>query len=67
MPTQFSKNPLILELPDAADELLINAGIAADPDTFEVSEAQFRKMRIKTNSFNERVIIADEKTNEPDA
>lgn len=56
-----------MELPDAAEEVLINAGIAADPDTFEVSEAQFRKMRIKTNSFNERVIIADEKTNEPDA
>jgi len=66
MPTQLSKNPLILELPDAAEEVLINAGIAADPDTFEVSDAQFRKMRIKTNSFNERVIIVNEKTNEPD-
>lgn len=67
MPTQFNKNPLILKLPDATEEVLINAGIAADPDTFEVSDAQFRKMRIETNSFNKRVIIADEKTNEPDA
>ena len=66
MPTQFSKNPLILELPDAAEEVHINAGIAADPDTFEVSDAQFRKMRIKTYSFNERVIIVSKKTNEPD-
>lgn len=66
MPTQLSKNPLILELPDAAEEVLINAGIAADPDTFEVSDAQFRKMRIKTYSFNERVIIVSKKTNEPD-
>lgn len=56
-----------MKLPDATEEVLINAGIAADPDTFEVSDAQFRKMRIETNSFNKRVIIADEKTNEPDA
>lgn len=67
MPTQFTKIPLILELPDATEEVLINAGIAADPDTFEVSDAQFRKMLIKTNSFNERVIIVNEETNEPDA
>lgn len=36
---------LILELPDAAEEARINAGIATDPDTFEVSDAQLKKMR----------------------
>lgn len=34
-----------IELPDTAEEKRINAGIAADSDTFEVSDAQFKKMR----------------------
>ena len=38
-------NDLELELPDAAEEARINAGILADPDTVEVSDAQFKKMR----------------------
>jgi len=61
MPNQFSKKRLRLELPDATEEALINAGIAADPDTFEISDAQFRKMRFKTNPLDESVIIVDEK------
>ncbi|MDT7849120.1 BrnA antitoxin family protein [Methylophilus sp. VKM B-3414] len=36
---------LELELPDADEEARINEGIAADPDTFEVSDGQFKKMR----------------------
>lgn len=38
-------NEISLKLPDADEEKLINAGIDADPDTFEVSAAQFKKMR----------------------
>ena len=33
------------ELNTEAEEAAINAGIAADPDTFEVTGAQFKKMR----------------------
>ena len=33
------------ELNTEAEEAAINAGIAADPDTFEVTAAQFKKMR----------------------
>jgi hypothetical protein len=33
-----------------AEEAAINAGIAADPDTFEVTAAQFKKMRGKPAS-----------------
>jgi hypothetical protein len=31
------------ELHNEAEEAAINAGIAADPDTFEVTDAQFKK------------------------
>ena len=33
------------ELHSEAEEAAINAGIAADPDTFEVTDEQFKKMR----------------------
>ena len=33
-----------LILPSAEEEAEINAGIAADPDTFELSEADFKKL-----------------------
>ena len=33
------------ELNTEAEEAAINAGIAADPDTFEVTDAQMKKMR----------------------
>ena len=33
------------ELHSEAEEAAINAGIAADPDTFEVTDAQLKKMR----------------------
>jgi hypothetical protein len=38
------------ELNTEAEEAAINAGIAADPDTFEVTDAQFKKMRGKPAS-----------------
>lgn len=41
----LESDKLSLELPDAAEEALINAGIAADPDTMEVSDTQFKQMR----------------------
>lgn len=45
-----------LELPDTAEEALINAGIAADPDTFEVSDAQFKKMRGRPVGSNKTLV-----------
>lgn len=47
---------LVLELPDAAEEALINAGIATDPDTFEVSDAQFKKMRVRPAGSNKTLV-----------
>lgn len=47
---------LELELPDAAEEARINAGIAADPDTFEVSDAQFKKMRGRPVGSNKTLV-----------
>ncbi|WP_229008516.1 hypothetical protein [Methylophilus sp. Leaf408] len=41
----LESDKISLELPDAAEEALINAGIAADPDTMEVSDTQFKQMR----------------------
>jgi|GEM_PF-6626160 hypothetical protein len=36
---------LELEIPNAEEDAKINAGISADPDTFEVSDTEFKKMR----------------------
>ncbi|SDK56793.1 Uncharacterized conserved protein, DUF4415 family [Methylophilus rhizosphaerae] len=47
---------LELELPDAAEDARINAGIAADPDTFELSEAQFKKMRGRPAGSNKTLV-----------
>ena len=45
----LESDKISLELPDAAEEALINAGIAADPDTMEVSDAQFKQMRFRAS------------------
>ncbi len=47
---------LELELPDDAEEARINAGIAADPDTFEVSDAQFKRMRGRPLGSNKTLV-----------
>jgi uncharacterized protein (DUF4415 family) len=43
-------------LPDTAEEKRINAGIAADSDTFEVSDAQFKKMRGRPAGSNKTLV-----------
>jgi uncharacterized protein (DUF4415 family) len=36
---------LNLYIPTPAEDRIINAGIAADPDTYELSDAEFRELR----------------------
>ena len=43
-------------LPNAEEEAAINAGIAADPDTFEVTDAQFKKMRGRPVGSNKTLV-----------
>ena len=38
------------------EEAAINAGIAADPDTFEVTDAQFKKMRGRPAGSNKTLV-----------
>ena len=38
------------------EEAAINAGIAADPDTFEVTGAQFKKMRGRPAGSNKTLV-----------
>ena len=40
-----SKSGRIFELPTEEEERAINAGIASDPDTYELSDAEFSKLR----------------------
>ncbi len=47
---------LELELPDDAEDLRINAGIAADPDTFELSATQFKKLRGRPAGSNKTLV-----------
>ena len=44
------------ELHNEAEEAAINAGIAADPDTFEVTDAQFKKMRGRPAGSNKTLV-----------
>ncbi|HWU65617.1 MAG TPA: BrnA antitoxin family protein [Methylophilus sp.] len=52
----FKIKNLELELPDADEEARINAGIEADPDTFEVSDRQFKKMRGRPVGSNKTLV-----------
>ena len=40
-----SKTGRIFELPTDEEEIAINAGIVADPDTYELSDAEFANLR----------------------
>lgn len=40
-----TKSGLRVELPTEQEETEINAGIAADPDTFELTEDDFKRLR----------------------
>lgn len=40
-----SKSGRVIELPTAAENAAIDAAIAADPDTFEVSEVEFKRLK----------------------
>ena len=46
----------ILVLPTAEEEAAINAGIAADSDTFEVTDEQFKKMRGRPTGSNKTLV-----------
>ena len=35
----------LVEMPNAEEEATINAGIAADPDTYELTEEEFKQLR----------------------
>lgn len=43
-------------LPSEEEEAAINAGIAADYDTFEVTDAQFKKMRGRPVGSNKTLV-----------
>ncbi|TDR80011.1 BrnA antitoxin family protein [Paludibacterium purpuratum] len=43
--TVKTRSGRVLIVPDDAEDAAINAGIAADPDTFEASSADFAKMK----------------------
>lgn len=43
-------------LPNEEEEAAINAGIAADPDTFEVTDEQFKKMRGRPVGSNKTLV-----------
>lgn len=47
---------LELELPDDTEEARINTGIATDPDTFEVTDAQFKRMRGRPAGSNKTLV-----------
>ena len=40
-----TKSGRVLTLPTPAENAAINVGIAADPDTYEVSSTEFKQMR----------------------
>ena len=40
-----SKSGRKLKLPSEKEDIAINTGIAADPDTYELSEEEFKKLR----------------------
>ena len=40
-----TKSGRILELPSDEEDAAINAGIAADPDTYELSDEEFKRLR----------------------
>lgn len=44
-PTIKTRSGRTLVLPTRAEDAAIRAGIAADPDTYEVSAAEFKQMR----------------------
>ncbi len=40
-----TKSGKVLELPSDEEEKAINAGIAADPDTYELTDEEFKNLR----------------------
>ena len=40
-----TKNGLKIQLPSPGEDAAINAGIAADPDTYELSASEFKQLR----------------------
>jgi len=46
-----SKYGLLIQKPTRAEDALINAGIAADPDAFELSDEWFDKAKPATDFF----------------
>ena len=56
-----SKSGRVFELPTAQEESAIQAGVAADPDTYEVTDTGFRRLkrmgRPPADTTKERVTI----------
>ena len=46
-----SKYGLLIQKPTSAEDAFINAGIAADPDAFELSDEWFDKAKPATDFF----------------
>jgi uncharacterized protein (DUF4415 family) len=40
-----TKSGRVVEMPSDDEDAIINAGIASDPDTYELSEAEFLKLK----------------------
>ena len=40
-----TKKGLKIQLPSPEEDTVINAGIAADPDTYELSDSEFKQLR----------------------
>ena len=56
-----SKSGRVFELPSDEEDAAINAGIAADPDTYELSDEEFKRLhpigRPKSAVTKERITI----------
>jgi len=44
-PTIKTRSGRVLAMPTAEEDAAINAGIAADPDTYELGAAEFKQLR----------------------
>ena len=56
-----TKKGLKIQLPSPEEDTVINAGIAADPDTYELSDSEFKQLssvgRSKAEATKQRISI----------
>ena len=57
-----TKKGLKIQLPSPGEDAAINAGIAADPDTYELSASEFKQLRSvgrpKAEATKQRISLA---------